>query len=86
MKLPSLLFLVCLLIITLPVYADHEFNESLYNSQDKHFSYIWLATSGEGTISKIDIDTGQELAKYYTGKEVNTKPCYIAVDIEGNCL
>ncbi len=85
MKLPSLLFLVCLLIITLPVYADHEFNESLYNSQDKHFSYIWLANSGEGTISKIDIDTGQELAKYYTGKEVNTKPCYIAVDIEGNC-
>lgn len=31
------------------------------------FSLIWIANSPEGTVSKIDTQTGVELARYYTG-------------------
>lgn len=31
------------------------------------FSLIWIANSTQGTVSKIDTMTGEELARYYTG-------------------
>ncbi len=34
---------------------------------DVEFSTIWIANSPEGTVSKIDTRTAQELGRYYTG-------------------
>lgn len=34
---------------------------------DYEFSVIWIANSGQGTVSKIDTITATELARYYTG-------------------
>ncbi|RMG94371.1 MAG: hypothetical protein D6705_16445 [Deltaproteobacteria bacterium] len=33
---------------------------------DVEFSYIWIANSAEGTVSKIDTKTGVEVGRYYT--------------------
>lgn len=50
---------------------------------DSTFPYIWIANSGEGTISKLDINTGQELGRYRTGPG-NGNPSRTTVDQEGN--
>ena len=34
---------------------------------DPEFSFIWIANSPEGTVSKIDTVTGIEVGRYYTG-------------------
>jgi len=34
---------------------------------DTEFSYIWIANSPNGTVSKIDTATGVEVGRYYTG-------------------
>lgn len=35
--------------------------------EEFEFSYIWIANSPQGTVSKIDTKTGIELARYFTG-------------------
>ncbi|WGZ93853.1 MAG: Ig-like domain-containing protein [Candidatus Thiothrix putei] len=47
------------------------------------FPYIWIANSGEGTISKLDVKTGQELGRYRTGPG-NGNPSRTTVDQDGN--
>jgi streptogramin lyase len=49
-------------------------------------SYIWIANSDEGTISKLDTATGQELGRYRTGPSgsVNGNPSRTTVDKFGN--
>ena len=53
------------------------------------FPYIWIANSDEGTISKLDVKTGDELARYRTGPGVGemnsgTNPSRTTVDQDGN--
>jgi RHS repeat-associated protein len=51
------------------------------------FPFIWIANSGEGTMSKFDTTTGQELGRYRTGpNSVATllSPSRTAVDGNGN--
>jgi len=85
MKKTSLIIIICLILISLPIYADSYLQRDLF-AEDKDFfgsqvfRNIWIANTGEGTITKYDNDTGQELAKYYTGPVSNTEPGYIAVD------
>jgi hypothetical protein len=38
------------------------------------FPYIWIANSGEGTISKLDVRTGQELGRYRTAPVTAIRP------------
>lgn len=48
-------------------------------------SYIWVANSDEGTISKLDTVTGQELGRYRTGPEnLGADPSRTTVDKFGN--
>ncbi len=47
------------------------------------FPYIWVANSGEGTISKLDVNTGEELGRYRTGPS-NGSPSRTTVDQDGN--
>jgi len=55
------------------------------------FPFVWVANSGESTVSKIDTTTGKEVARYYTGPPDyygNYKylsPSRTAVDLDGNC-
>ena len=55
------------------------------------FQYAWIANSGEGTVSKVNTNTGNEVARYYTGppnaNNVNSylSPSRTAVDEFGNC-
>lgn len=52
---------------------------------DSTFPYIWIANSGEGTISKLDVKTGVELGRYRTGPSSgNGNPSRTTVDQEGN--
>ena len=48
-------------------------------------SYIWIANSGEGTVSKIDTATGQEKARYHTGPG-NSDPSRTTVSLEGDVV
>ncbi|NNF05387.1 MAG: hypothetical protein HKN21_01370, partial [Candidatus Eisenbacteria bacterium] len=55
------------------------------------FGFGWIANADEGTISKIDMATGNELARYYTGppdgagKYAYLYPSRTVVDEDGNC-
>jgi hypothetical protein len=49
------------------------------------FPFIWIPNQ-QGTVSKIDTETGRELGRYYTGPAgVNTQPSRTTVDLHGNC-
>lgn len=49
------------------------------------FPYIWIANSGEGTISKLDVRTGKELGRYRTAPDsVYGNPSRTTVDQDGN--
>lgn len=50
---------------------------------DSTFPFIWIANSGEGTISKLDVRTGAELGRYRTGPG-NGNPSRTTVDQDGN--
>ncbi len=52
---------------------------------DLDFSYIWISNSGEGTVSKIDTDTGVEVARYFTSAlEGSGDPSRTAVNPAGD--
>jgi streptogramin lyase len=49
------------------------------------FPYIWVANSGENTISKLDTNTGAELGRYRTAPDgVSANPSRTTVDQDGN--
>lgn len=52
-------------------------------NSDTTFPYIWIANSGEGTISKLNTRTGQELGRYRTGPG-NGNPSRTTVDQDGS--
>ena len=52
---------------------------------EEAFSIIWIANSPEGTVSKIDTKTGEELARYYTGPtNGEDDPSRTSVNLEGD--
>ena len=53
-------------------------------------NFAWVANSGEGTVSKINTVTGDEVARYYSGPPLygafsNQTPSRVVIDDEGNC-
>ncbi|MCR9159851.1 MAG: hypothetical protein ACE37F_05840 [Nannocystaceae bacterium] len=48
------------------------------------FSYIWIANSSQGTISKIDTTTGEELGRYITRPDGNGNPSRTSVNRFGD--
>jgi len=54
---------------------------------DDEFSYIWIANSEEGTVSKIDTSTGTELGRYWSGPaEDGTDPSRTSVNLAGDVV
>jgi hypothetical protein len=51
---------------------------------DVEFSNIWIANSSQGTVSKIDTFTGQELGRYTSGPEATTEPSRTSVNLYGD--
>jgi len=47
--------------------------------------YLWVPNSGSGTVSKVDSETGSELARYRTGPDRELVPSPAAVDLNGDC-
>jgi len=47
--------------------------------------YLWVPNTVTGTISKIDVDLGEELGRYRTGPTTEGIPGVAAVDLEGSC-
>ncbi|MBZ5712095.1 hypothetical protein [Nannocystis pusilla] len=47
-------------------------------------SVIWIANSGEGTVSKIDTKTGQELGRYRTRADAGGSPSRTSVNRHGD--
>ncbi len=53
--------------------------------------YAWIANAGEGTISKVNTQTGREVGRYYTGPpDANNFSWYLSpsrtvIDKDGNC-
>ncbi len=52
--------------------------------------YAWIANSNDGTISKVDTQTGKEVGRYYTGPPIGNDYAYLqpsrtVVDRNGNC-
>jgi len=52
----------------------------ILDSSQINLSFIWVANSGEGTVSKLDTKTGQEIGRYKTCND----PSRTAVDLLGN--
>lgn len=47
--------------------------------------FIWVPNSNEGTISKVDTVTGNELGRYLTAAGSAGNPSRTTVDLQGNC-
>lgn len=47
--------------------------------------YVWVPNTGSGTVSKIDSESGDEIARYRTGPDADVDPGGVAVDQEGSC-
>ena len=58
---------------------DEEGNLSL-DSEEVSLAFIWIANSGENTVSKLDTTTGDENARYHTC----SNPSRTAVDLYGD--
>jgi hypothetical protein len=52
--------------------------------EDVEFSYIWIANSPEGTVSKIDTMTGVEVGRYATGPVGQIEPSRTSVNLYGD--
>jgi hypothetical protein len=52
--------------------------------EDVEFSYIWIANSPQGTVSKIDTRTGVEVARYATGPANQAEPSRTSVNLYGD--
>lgn len=50
------------------------------------FSYIWVANSSDGTISKIDTDSGVELGRYIVRPDRNGNPSRTSVNRYGDVV
>ncbi|MHA1741943.1 MAG: MopE-related protein [Candidatus Thorarchaeota archaeon] len=61
------------------VSLDGEGNLKL-DKEEIHFAFIWVANSGEDTISKVNTETGHEMGRY----KVCDNPSRTAVDLYGN--
>lgn len=54
---------------------------------EDQFSYIWIANSDEGSVSKIDTVTGVELGRYWAGPaEQGSDPSRTSVNLEGDVV
>ena len=51
---------------------------------DVEFSFIWIANSPQGTVSKIDTFTGVEVARYSTGPATQAEPSRTSVNLYGD--
>jgi len=60
-------------------------NLRLNNQVNPSKKYIWVPNTNQGTVSKIDVFTGQEVARYRTSPQENAFPFRTAVDDQGNC-
>ena len=52
--------------------------------------FAWIANTLEGTVSRVDVSTGNEVGRYYTGPPMGGDYTYLApsrtaVDEDGNC-
>jgi len=52
--------------------------------EDIEFSYIWVANSPQGTVSKIDTMTGTEVGRYATGPASQPEPSRTSVNLYGD--
>lgn len=52
--------------------------------EDVEFSYIWIANSPAGTVSKIDTFTGMEVGRYITGPATQAEPSRTSVNLYGD--
>lgn len=51
---------------------------------DVDFSFIWVANSPDGTVSKIDTQSAVEVARYRTGPGDDPDPSRTSVDLDGD--
>ncbi|MCY0986928.1 hypothetical protein OV203_07335 [Nannocystis sp. ILAH1] len=51
---------------------------------DLEFSFIWIANSPEGTVSKIDTKSRTEVGRYRTGPEPGPDPSRTSVNLRGD--
>ncbi len=52
--------------------------------QEVDFSFIWIANSEPGTVSKIDTQTGDEVGRYHTGPDDQAEPSRTSVNLLGD--
>ncbi|MCA9704688.1 MAG: hypothetical protein KDK70_02425 [Myxococcales bacterium] len=54
------------------------------NPDDPEFSYIWIANSSQGTISKLDTQTVTEVGRFITRPDSAGSPSRTSVSLSGN--
>ena len=47
------------------------------------FSYIWIANTNQGTVSKVDTMMMKEVGRYYTDPSMGSSPSRTAVNVDG---
>ena len=74
--------------------VNHSFvNDQLQlDTTSTTFRFAWIANAEDGTVSKVDTETGKEVARYWTGpfspggaNSGGQSPSRTAVDGDGNC-
>ncbi|MFX1441411.1 MAG: hypothetical protein ACFFFD_14290 [Promethearchaeota archaeon] len=67
--------------------VEHEtVHDQLQLSQEQvTLPFIWVPNDGEGTVSKVDTETGNELGRYHVAPYSNCRPSRTTVDLDGSC-
>lgn len=53
--------------------------------EPKMMPFIWMPNNGQGTISKVNTDTGQEVGRYRISPHEYSMPSRTTVDLRGDC-
>lgn len=55
------------------------------SSQTTTFPFIWVPNTGQGTVSKVNTETGKEIGRYRVAPRTDSSPSRTTVDLQGNC-
>ncbi len=66
---------------------EHEtvHNQLQISNPSTTIPFIWIPNSNEGTVSKVDTMTGNELGRYRVSPFPDSSPSRTTVDLQGNC-
>ena len=71
--------------VLIGVEHDTIHNQLQLSEEKVTLPFIWVPNLGEGSVSKVNTETGEELGRYLVAPFPTCSPSRTTVDLEGNC-